>query len=120
MKSSSQSSANYVLNIQIALFWKSGSLLLWEAFEDSNLFTDRVDVSPCLIVENVEYLKLQPEAKFLDEIEKSLLFTFSSTALPWYFYFFKLTQPLTVSSVQLLHTVKEKRGKPDRKPYFLP
>jgi hypothetical protein len=36
----------------------------------------------CLIVENVEYLKLQPEAEFLDEIEKSLLFTFSSTALP--------------------------------------
>ncbi len=65
MKSSSQSSADYVLNIQIALFWKSGSLLLWEAFEDSNLFTDRVDVSLCLIVENVEHLKMQPEAEFL-------------------------------------------------------
>ncbi len=38
------------------------------------------------------------------------------TALPWDFYFFKFTQPLTVSRV---HTVKEKRGKPDRKPYFL-
>jgi hypothetical protein len=35
------------------------------------------------------------------------------------FYLFKLTQPLTVSAVQLLYTVKEKGGKPDRKPYFL-
>jgi hypothetical protein len=34
--------------------------------------------------------------------------------------FFKLTQPLTVSTVQLLDTVKEKRVKPDRKPYPLP
>ncbi len=42
----------------------------------------------------------------------SLLSRFS-TALPWDFYFFKLTQPLTVS-------VKEKGGKPDRKPYPLP
>ncbi len=38
------------------------------------------------------------EAEFLDEIQKkSLLFTVTSTALPWDFYFFKLTQPLTVS-----------------------
>jgi hypothetical protein len=29
---------------------------------------------------------------------------------------FKLTQPLTVSRVPLLYTVKEKGGKPDRKP----
>jgi hypothetical protein len=42
------------------------------------------------------------EAKFLDEI-----------------YFFKLSQPLTVSRVQLLYTVNETGGKPDRKPYFL-
>jgi hypothetical protein len=51
-----------------------------------------------------------------------LLFTVTSTDLPWYFYFFKLTQPLTVSTVQLqlLYTVKEKGGKPDRKPYPLP
>jgi hypothetical protein len=28
------------------------------------------------------------------------------------FYFFKLTQPLTVFTVQLLYTVKEKEGKP--------
>ncbi len=28
-------------------------------------------------------------------------------------------QPLTVSRVQLLYTVKEKGGKPDRKPYPL-
>jgi hypothetical protein len=42
----------------------------------------------------------------------SLLLTVISTALPWDFYFIKLTQPLTVS-------VKEKGGKPDRKPYPL-
>ncbi len=35
-------------------------------------------------------------------------------------YFFKLTQPLTVSKVELLYTLKEKGGKPDRKPYPLP
>jgi hypothetical protein len=34
------------------------------------------------------------------------------------FYFFKLAQPLTVSRAQLLYTVKEKGGKPDRKPYL--
>ncbi len=44
----------------------------------------------------------------------------ASTALPWDFYFFKLTQPLTVSWVQLLFTVNEKGGEPDdRKPYPL-
>ncbi len=42
-----------------------------------------------------------------------------STALPWDFYFFTLSQPLTVSRVHLLYTVKEKRGKPSRKPYPL-
>jgi hypothetical protein len=29
-------------------------------------------------------------------------------------------QPLIVSTVQLLYTVKDKGGKPDRKPYPLP
>ncbi len=43
----------------------------------------------------------------------SLLFTVNSTALSWVFYFFKLTQPLTVS-------VKETGAKPDRKPYRPP
>ncbi len=42
-----------------------------------------------------------------------LFFTVTSTALPWNFYFFKLTQPHTVS-------VKEKGGKPDRKPHPFP
>ncbi len=37
-----------------------------------------------------------------------------------FFYFFKLTQPLTTSTFQLLHTVKEKGEKPDRKPNPLP
>jgi hypothetical protein len=34
--------------------------------------------------------------------------------------FFKLTQSLTVSTVQLLHTVIEKGGNPERKLYPLP
>ncbi len=33
------------------------------------------------------------------------------------FYFIKLTQPLMISRIQLLYTVKESGGKPDRKPY---
>ncbi len=41
------------------------------------------------------------------------------TALPLDFYFFKLTQFLTVSTVQSLYTVKEKGEKPDRKQYGL-
>ncbi len=45
-----------------------------------------------------------------------MLFTVNSTA----FYFFILTQPLTYFTVQLLYTVKEKGGKPDRKQYSLP
>jgi hypothetical protein len=63
----------------------------------------------------------------LDEIQTkvkkeffSLLFTVTSTALHRDFYFFKFTQPLTVFTAQLLYTVKEKGGKPDRKPYPLP
>jgi hypothetical protein len=49
-----------------------------------------------------------------------LAFTDTSTALHRDFYFFKLSQPLTVSTVQLLDTVKEKEGKPVKKPYPLP
>ncbi len=37
--------------------------------------------------------------------------------MPW--YFFKLTQPLTVSTVHILYTVTEKGGKPEIKPYPL-
>ncbi len=69
---------------------------------------------------------LWTEAEFLDEIHTkksseffSLLFTVTSTYLPWDLYFFKLTQPLTFSTVQLLCTVKEKGGKTDRKSYPL-
>jgi hypothetical protein len=36
------------------------------------------------------------------------------------FLFFKVTQPLLVSTVQRLYTVKEKGRKPDRKTYPLP
>jgi hypothetical protein len=67
-----------------------------------------------------KYLHWQssPEAEFLDEIQTKFLRVFlliihSRTGLPWDFYFYKLTQPLTVS-------VKEKGGKPDRKLYPLP
>ncbi len=49
----------------------------------------------------------------------SSLFTVTS-ALLWDFYFFKLTQPLAVSTFQLLYTVKDKGGKPDGKPHHLP
>ncbi len=65
------------------------------------------------------------KAEFLDEIQtegwafSSLLFTVTSTTLPWDICFFKLTQPLAVSRVLLLYNVKEKGGKPDRKPYPL-
>ncbi len=41
----------------------------------------------------------------------------SPTALPWDFLFF---QTHATSCVKLLYTVKEKGGKPDRKPYPLP
>jgi hypothetical protein len=67
------------------------------------------------------------EAEFYDEIQTKVLRVFllaihshPSIAWPWDSNFFKLTQPLTVSTIQLLYTVKEKGGKPDRKPYPLP
>ncbi len=43
-----------------------------------------------------------------------------SFASRFWFIFFKLMQPLTDSTVQLLYTVKEKGGKPDKKPHLLP
>ncbi len=43
-----------------------------------------------------------------------------TSLLPWDFYFFKLTQPLIVSTVQLLYAVKEKWGKSNRNPYPFP
>ncbi len=58
-----------------------------------------------------------PEAEFLDEIQTKLLRVFLHAihshlySFALRFYFFKLTQPLTVSTVQLLYTVKEKRRK---------
>jgi hypothetical protein len=54
----------------------------------------------------------------------TVLFTVTSAAaLLWDFYFFKLPQPFTVSTVQLLYNlyiVKEQRKKPVRKPHPLP
>ncbi len=71
-------------------------------------------------------IHLPTKAKFLNKIQTkvlkvySLLLTVTSTSVPWDFYFFKLTIPLAVSTVQLLYSVKETGGKPDRKPYPLP
>ncbi len=47
-----------------------------------------------------------------------MLYSFAFNALRYLFV--KLTQPLTVSTVQLLYTVKKKRRKPARKKYSLP
>ncbi len=51
----------------------------------------------------------------------SLLFTVTSIQLFCIEIYIssKSHKPLTVSTVQLLYTVKEKKGKPDRKPYPL-
>ncbi len=70
---------------------------------------------------------MSPEAECLNEIQSKVLRVFHlvfhchlySFALRFLFLS-KLTQPLTISRVQLLYTVKEKRGKPDGKPYPLP
>jgi len=73
------------------------------------------------------FLLKSTEAEILDEIQTKVLRAFLLathshlyTAFPWDFYFFKLTQPLTVFIVLLQYTVKEKGEKPDRKPYPLP
>ncbi len=54
------------------------------------------------------------EAEFLDEIQTKVLRIFllevTTSALHWKIYFFKLTQPFTVSAVQLLYTVKKKEA----------
>ncbi len=58
-----------------------------------------------------ERLNEIPEAEFMDEIQTKILRFFLlaihhshlySQQPPWDLYFFKLTQPLTVSAVQLL------------------
>ncbi len=70
---------------------------------------------------------ISAEAEFLDEIQTKVLRvfppSFSQSPLQLcheiFVYFFKLTLPFTVTTVQLLYTVKEKGGNPDRKPYPL-
>ncbi len=79
---------------------------------------ENIDINFLLDTSLLFFLRLNSWAK--SRQKSSLLFAVTSTALPWDFYFFKLTQPLTFSTVQLLYTVKEKRGKPGRKPYPLP
>ncbi len=64
------------------------------------------------------------EAEFLDKIQTKVLRVFLLTihshlcSFALRFLFLKFTQPLKVSRVPLLYTVKEKRGKPDRKTIF--
>ncbi len=64
--------------------------------------------------------------KYMEEIQTKVLRVFLLAihnhlySFAYRFYFCKLTQPLKVSRVQLLYTVKEKRGKLYRKPYSLP
>jgi hypothetical protein len=81
-------------------------------------------------------IEILTEAEFLDGIQTKVLRVFLlairshpySFALKFLFLqthatlyeFFKLMQPLTVSTVQLLYIVKEKGGTPDRIPYPLP
>ncbi len=70
--------------------------------------------------------KTLPEAEFSDEIQTKVLRVFLLDihrhlySFSLRFLSFKFTQFLTVSKVQLLYTVNEKGGKPDRKPYPLP
>ncbi len=67
--------------------------------------------------ENLSAFIYLPEAEFLGEIQTKVLTVFllainsHLSALPWDFYFFKIKQPLTVSTVQYV---------PDRKLYPLP
>ncbi len=55
------------------------------------------------------HIKLQGPNSWTKSRQKSsefsyLIFAVTYTALPWNFYFFKLTQPLTVFTVQLLNS----------------
>ncbi len=102
------------LHSRIIIFlWSSPLLSIGnDTSERSNM------TPPCWLF--AEAIQSCTEAEFLDEIQtkisrefSSLLFTVTSTALPWDLYCFKVTQPLTVS-------VKETGGKPDRKPYPCP
>jgi hypothetical protein len=62
-------------------------------------------------------------AEFLDEIQTKVirvfLFAIHSHLYSFALPFLQAHTPLTVFTVQLLYTVKEKGGKPDRKPYPL-
>ncbi len=52
----------------------------------------------------------------MDEIQTIFLLAIQSHLYNFDFLFFELSQPLIVSTVQLLYTVKEKREKPVRNP----
>ncbi len=74
--------------------------------------------------------RIKPEAEFLDKIQTKVLRFFLFTVTLFLENFFKLTQPLPyfsnsrnllcIYTVQLLHTIKENVGKPDRKPCPVP
>jgi hypothetical protein len=77
------------------------------------------NVEFCLFYSNLSRGRILGQNPEKTQQFSSSLFTVTSTALPWDLYFFKLMQPLIVSTVQLLYTMKEKGGKPDRIPYTL-
>ncbi len=66
-----------------------------------------------------------PEVKYLDEIQTKIFKVFL-IAIHSYLYTLQLCLEISISSNSrnllqfLLYTVKEKGGKPDRKPYLLP
>ncbi len=66
-------------------------------------------------------IQTEAEAEFLGEIQTKVLRVFLLAIhshllqLCLDFYFFKLTQPITISSVNLLYTVPEKVEEPDKK-----
>jgi hypothetical protein len=63
-----------------------------------------------------------PDIAFLDVFQTKVVrvFLLATVFTVTYFHFFKLTQPLTVFIVQSQYNVKEKGGKPDKKPCPLP
>jgi hypothetical protein len=77
-----------------------------------------------LILDSVSGAGLCPEAEFFDEIQTKVIRVFL-LAIHSQLYSFALRSPFlethatsySIYSSQLLYTVKENRGKPDRKPY---
>ncbi len=101
------------------MYRRRESLILWRIFSNAHCSQVKAwsTVKKIWIVSRGRIL-----GRNRDKSVPSLLFTVTSTALPWDFYFFKLSQPLTYffKLMQPLTISKEKRGKHDRNPYLLP